>query len=670
MDVEIDGSSVFFGTKNITLVEEDFKSLCQAMNSITLGSEVPSASLFESAKKSMNDATNTTIHNLLLIYERTKRILEDNDRETALLFKCYEEGILTEDGKWLDVPLMNQDDYGDIPYSSGSVKSSGCGITSLCMVASYILGDLYTPEELASIAMRDRSSNAGRIESTSNYLDLNWVKNSATSKQDLVNMLEDGKMVIVLVKNSSHFVLCKGITPDGKILVNDPYSPFRQAGLENGYTWNDLKFTSGNTWAFDPSQSTGAKVSDKISISGEVASKLNDHGIDLNAMNDVVPDGAPKPPRDEEVEAPDTEEPPQDKEQVPEEKPTPPEETQPEQIPEEKPAPPEETQPEQKPEPPKETQPEQKSEEKPPSPEDANSETNTEPAKEIENEKRTENQNNSQEEPKVEQSAPIQEQKSESTYPTQSSSQVNTSTTNNQNKPHKEVESNSSSNTEIETLEPTKPSEPIETLEPITQNNDGYVNKPNNSSSQTIENSKPLPKEPSKSKPKEPHYSENIPKEEKPIVETNQEGNTSETISGGNNYVDSSNYKEPSVDNNFSNNFENNNSETAQTPDMPIGSNENNNTTTNEVPKNDNVFNQENTGPQTSPNESVGNEEPQTSNTTNNNSTFIPKNNNTKTEKKQSDNSTWIKGAIGVAAVATTGLAAYATVKKAKKNNE
>ena len=291
MDVQVDCSSIYFGLQTLKDLEEDFINLASAMNGITLDSSVvPNAALFEDAKQDVNNATNSTIHNLVTLLETTKQILEENDREIALLFRCYEEGALTEDGKWTDVPLMNQDDYGDIIYSGGTVKTSGCGLTSLCMIASYILGDLYTPDELAEIANADKSSNVGKMTTAANYLGIDWVNDPNTSREDLLNYLNEGKMVICLVKGSSHFVLCTGVNENGQIEVNDPYSPFRNSSHEDGYDWNELQFSAGSTWVFDPAQNTGSKVvNDTVSVDQKVLDQLAEQGIDLDSMNDVVP---------------------------------------------------------------------------------------------------------------------------------------------------------------------------------------------------------------------------------------------------------------------------------------------------------------------------------------------------------------------------------------------
>lgn len=280
MDVQIDCGGIYFGLKQIKNIERDLTDFNSAMSAVTLPSELTTASLLTDAKTKVTSIINGDIKELIEIFEESKNILAKSDNHAALLFQYYDAGIIDENGNFTDVPLITQNDY-NIPYGGGTVATSGCGITSLCMVASYILGQLYTPEDLATLANADKSSNVGKMTRAADYLGLNWYNDNNTSRQDLVNYLKDGKLVICLVKNSSHFVVCKGITPDGKILVNDPYRPFRNPAYENGYTWDQLQFSVGNTWIFDPAANTNATTSaGEIKVSDRVLSRLQNIEID------------------------------------------------------------------------------------------------------------------------------------------------------------------------------------------------------------------------------------------------------------------------------------------------------------------------------------------------------------------------------------------------------
>ena len=60
------------------------------------------------------------------------------------------EPVVTEPRFVYDaVPLFYMSDYPDILYRSGTVATSGSNIASLAMVASYLTGNEYRPDELA-----------------------------------------------------------------------------------------------------------------------------------------------------------------------------------------------------------------------------------------------------------------------------------------------------------------------------------------------------------------------------------------------------------------------------------------------------------------------------------------------------------------------------------------
>lgn len=281
MDVQIDCGAIYFGLKQIKNIESYLSSFSSAMSGITLPSELTTASLLSDAKTKVSSIINGDIKELIEIFEESKNILAKSDNHAALLFQYYEEGIIDEEGNFTDVPLLTQNDYSYITYGGNNVATSGCGITSLCMVASYIMDKLYTPEDLAAIANADKSSNVGKMTTAADYVGLNWFCDTNTSQADLENYLKEGKLVICLVKSSSHFVVCKGISEDGQILVNDPYLYYRNSATADGCTWSELQFSVGKTWIFDPTANTNATTSaGEITISEEVLKKLQNIEID------------------------------------------------------------------------------------------------------------------------------------------------------------------------------------------------------------------------------------------------------------------------------------------------------------------------------------------------------------------------------------------------------
>lgn len=123
------------------------------------------------------------------------------------------------------VPLYFQNDYPDTMFGSGTVESSGCSITSLAMVATYLTGHEYLPDELAGYFGGRAENNVARMEYGIEKMKLPCRR--AENWHVVMKALEDGKVVILLVDeksiftDSQHFVVLTGLTEDGKILVND-----------------------------------------------------------------------------------------------------------------------------------------------------------------------------------------------------------------------------------------------------------------------------------------------------------------------------------------------------------------------------------------------------------------------------------------------------------------
>ena len=161
-----------------------------------------------------------------------------------------------------DVPLYLQTDYPNHMYGSGTIATSGCGITCLAMVATYLTGHAYSPVELADYFGGRAENNIARLEYAAEALQLPFRK--AENWHDTLRELEEGKVVIALMNETSiftssqHFIVLTGMTEEGKILVNDPYGPnydywLLKNGFENGFKQGDILCGYGGAWIFDKS---------------------------------------------------------------------------------------------------------------------------------------------------------------------------------------------------------------------------------------------------------------------------------------------------------------------------------------------------------------------------------------------------------------------------------
>ena len=158
------------------------------------------------------------------------------------------------------MPVFYQTDYPEARYGSGMLADTGCSITSLAMVAGYLTGHVYWPDQLADWFGGKAQNNMARMEYAARELQLPFVK--AGTIIDTFQALEDGKVAIALMDrkshftNSQHFIVLCGFTEDGKVLVRDPYRPNYdnwklKNGLSYGFARSDIIQGYSGAWIFD-----------------------------------------------------------------------------------------------------------------------------------------------------------------------------------------------------------------------------------------------------------------------------------------------------------------------------------------------------------------------------------------------------------------------------------
>lgn len=138
----------------------------------------------------------------------------------------------------MDIIYFNQADsrWKDKAYGkTGTIGGSGCGPTSLAMVVSTLTDKTINPVEMSRWSYR----NGYYCEGVGSYHSLipNGVKHFGLSvegtggsrKESIVQALEQGDLIIAIMAkghftSSGHFIVLRGITEEGKILVADPIS--------------------------------------------------------------------------------------------------------------------------------------------------------------------------------------------------------------------------------------------------------------------------------------------------------------------------------------------------------------------------------------------------------------------------------------------------------------
>ena len=166
----------------------------------------------------------------------------------------------------LPIPLFNQLDYPNSPYGIyGTVASHGCGITCVAMVDSYYKGTNVSPAYLARMYGHyntEGGSYWSLFADTAEDLMIPFDKQTS-SWAEVVQALQDGKPVVSIQNENGiftsggHFILLTGITPDGKILVNDPnganYTKNQTMvnGFANGFSQGQIQVgSSGAYWIY------------------------------------------------------------------------------------------------------------------------------------------------------------------------------------------------------------------------------------------------------------------------------------------------------------------------------------------------------------------------------------------------------------------------------------
>ena len=159
-------------------------------------------------------------------------------------------------------PLYNQLDYPNKRFGSGTVATSGCGITSLAMVATYLTGHTYLPDELAGYFGGYGENNVQRMEYGAKQMRLPIHK--ADNIRQIFSAMKEGNIAILLMNHLSiftetqHFIVLNGVTKDGKYMVADSYAPNYEKwdlkrGFEEGFSEKDLLLGYNGGWYFDVS---------------------------------------------------------------------------------------------------------------------------------------------------------------------------------------------------------------------------------------------------------------------------------------------------------------------------------------------------------------------------------------------------------------------------------
>lgn len=160
--------------------------------------------------------------------------------------------------------------WTNVAFGDGTIASSGCSITSFAMAASYIKGGtdsskyIYPDDVVQKIINKTGSRytfhNKGSGPDQNTFFPklaeyYNMTASQLNSGDSVIQALQSGTPVVCHASpgkftHKGHFIVLTGITPDGKITVNDPNG--RHSSFSNEtFTIDELKSDGVNSfWKF------------------------------------------------------------------------------------------------------------------------------------------------------------------------------------------------------------------------------------------------------------------------------------------------------------------------------------------------------------------------------------------------------------------------------------
>ncbi len=182
---------------------------------------------------------------------------------------CAESLCIPDNGGSMPVVYMSQgggQPWGSLPFGGGTVATSGCSVTCLAMVLSYLKGGVdpggwvYPSDIVASIAGKYGSHNYFYTSGGQKWdifpavAGIYGVSCRQISTASIADALAAGHPVVMSCRpgeftSAGHFIVLSGLTEDGYVVVNDP-NPAHASYSYKKYTVSYLAGCGKGWWAF------------------------------------------------------------------------------------------------------------------------------------------------------------------------------------------------------------------------------------------------------------------------------------------------------------------------------------------------------------------------------------------------------------------------------------
>lgn len=140
-------------------------------------------------------------------------------------------------GGVVEITYFNQGEepWASQRYGPDPIAGYGCGPTALAMAVSSLTGETVDPAEMAAWASEQgycapgSGSYLGIVEGTAAAYGLEIREEAVPTAEELCQALASGHIYVALMTkghftNSGHFILLRGVTLEGEVLVADPNS--------------------------------------------------------------------------------------------------------------------------------------------------------------------------------------------------------------------------------------------------------------------------------------------------------------------------------------------------------------------------------------------------------------------------------------------------------------
>jgi len=162
----------------------------------------------------------------------------------------------------MKIPLyyQYQEPWRNVKFGDGTISTSGCSITCISMVFNYVNSLSLSPDQVAAWAgTKYHVRGSGASWDIFPAAAKRWGVHCTGLGKNMNNViaaLSEGKPVIASMDKGTftkggHFIVLRGITEDGKILVNDPNDNAKKQHFNKSFDVGLIKREAKQFWSFE-----------------------------------------------------------------------------------------------------------------------------------------------------------------------------------------------------------------------------------------------------------------------------------------------------------------------------------------------------------------------------------------------------------------------------------